>query len=103
MAVEAQKKSFRNIAAGIHAVMERRRKTAHIDVGAFFDDLFYRRLLAGDNHGLQTFLHSFVTGNSGSANFHTKSPRQAETAGHQESDQRQLGALAIDDDVVTNE
>src|SRR5919109_2016685 len=103
MAVEAQKKSFRNIAAGIHAVMERRRKTAHIEVRAFFHDLFHRRLLARDNRGLHAFLHAFVTGDSGPANIHTKSPREAETASHQKSYQRHLRAPAIDDHVMTNE
>src|SRR6266850_3150381 len=98
IAVEAQKKPFRDITSRIHAVMQRRRKTADIDVCAFFHDLSDRCLLPGYNDGLHALLHALITGNSGTKHIYTESARQAEPAGHQESHQRQLGALAVDDD-----
>ena len=103
IAIERKKVTLGDIASRIHPVMQRRGKTADIDVRAFFHDLFHRRLLPGHNYGLHALLHALITGNSGPTNICAKSARQAEPAGHQESHQRQLGALAVDDDVMTNE
>src|SRR6266508_86169 len=103
VAIEGQKVTFGDITSRIHAVMPRCGKTAYIDARAFFHDLFYRRLVAGNNYGLHALLHALITGNSGATNIYAESARQAEPAGHQESHQRQLGALAVDDDVMTNE
>src|SRR4029450_8667152 len=95
IAVETQKKTFRDITSRIHAVMQRRRKTAYIDVCAFFHYLFYRRLRVGDDSRLHALLHALITANSAPPHIYTESARQAEPAGHQESHQRQLGALAV--------
>src|SRR5262245_3730707 len=103
IAVETQKKTFRDIAAGIHEMMPRSRKTAHIDVCASFYDLLHWRLLARHEDRLDAFLHAFVTGDSSLANRNAKGPRQAETARHQKGYQRQLRAPTIDDHVMANE
>jgi len=66
-------------------MMPRRGKTAHIDVRAFFHDLFHRRLVAGDDDRLDALLHALITGNSGPTNIYAESARQAEPAGHQKS------------------
>src|SRR6185503_19670341 len=95
--------TLRDITSGIHAVMPRRGKTAHVDVRAFVDDLFHRRLVAGNYYRPSAPLYALMTGNSGPTNIYPKSARQAEPAGHQESHQRQRGALAVDDDVMTNQ
>src|SRR5436305_1482858 len=60
VAIERQKVTFRDIAARIHAVMQRRGKTAHVDLRAFFHDLFHRRLLPGHDYGLHALLHALV-------------------------------------------
>src|SRR5687767_5754607 len=83
--------------------MERGGETAHIDVRAFLDYLFHRRLLARDDDRLYAFLHALVTGNASPANLYAKRARQTESARHQKGHQRQLGALTIDHDVMTNE
>ena len=103
IAVEGKKEAFGDVASRIHAVMARRGKTAHIDARAFFHHLFHWRLVAGDDDRLGALLHALIAGSSGAPHIYAESPRQAEPAGHQESHQRQLGALAVDDDVMTNQ
>src|SRR6266850_189410 len=101
--IERKKVTFGDVTSRIHAMMPRRGKTAHVDARAFFHDLFHGRLVAGDDDRLGALLHALITGSSGAAHIYAESARHAEPAGHQESHQRQLGALAVDDDVMTNE
>src|SRR6266508_2351523 len=68
IAIERQKMTLGDITSRIHAVMPRRRKTAHVDARAFFHDLFHRRLVAGDDDRLHALLHALITGNSGATN-----------------------------------